>query len=307
MNRRIIYALFLVISLTFLGGCGGGGGSGSAGTGTVSLDIADAKPFIDGEQPDELWVIFDEVLVHTSGEGWVSLDLAETPPFEINLLAYNDGLKTEFATPTTVRAGHVTQIRFVISRAYMVFYGNPDDRTEEILVPSEKLRTDKQIDWTLTDGGVMSLTVHFDLSQSIVQSGQGYKLNPVLHLFNNEPQEAATICGSITADSFAVEGDHPGEIAISVIRSWMDGAETYNETYTVVTVPKDPDADETGFCIYWLVPLVADESYIIQIDNGFDDPIEEVVEATEEDQEPLAPGERFDLNGGNPISIAGVT
>jgi len=73
MNRKVIYALFLVMSLVSLGGCGGGGGSGSAttGTGTVSLDIADAKPFIDGaEQPSELWVIFDEVLVHTSGGGW---------------------------------------------------------------------------------------------------------------------------------------------------------------------------------------------------------------------------------------------
>jgi hypothetical protein len=88
MNRKLIYTLFLVISLVSLGGCGGGGGSGSGtGTGTVSLDIADAKPFIDGaEQPDELWIVFDSVLVHTSGGGWVSLVMPETP-FEINLLA----------------------------------------------------------------------------------------------------------------------------------------------------------------------------------------------------------------------------
>ena len=51
MNRKIIYALFFVMSLVFLEGCGGGGGSGSdTGTGTVSLDIADAKPFIDGAE-----------------------------------------------------------------------------------------------------------------------------------------------------------------------------------------------------------------------------------------------------------------
>ena len=90
MNRKAIYALFLALSLALLGGCGGGGGSGSAttGTGTVSLDIADAKPFIEGaQQPDELWIEFDAVSVHTSGGGWVSLDLPRTP-FEINLLAF---------------------------------------------------------------------------------------------------------------------------------------------------------------------------------------------------------------------------
>ena len=80
MNTKVIYTLFSVMSLVFLGGCGGGGDSGSStGTGTVSLDIADAKPFIDGaEQPDELWVSFEAVRVHTSGGGWVSLDLPKT-------------------------------------------------------------------------------------------------------------------------------------------------------------------------------------------------------------------------------------
>ena len=151
MNRKIIYALFFVMSLVFLEGCGGGGGSGSdTGTGTVSLDIADAKPFIDGaEQPDELWIVFESVSVHTSGGGWVSLDLPKTP-FEINLLAFCDGLTTEFATPTRIPAGHITQIRFEISDAWMVFYGEPpakDVVTKISLdVPSGTLRTDKQID-----------------------------------------------------------------------------------------------------------------------------------------------------------------
>jgi len=180
MNRKIIYALFFVMSLVFLEGCGGGGGSGSdTGTGTVSLDIADAKPFIDGaEQPDELWVSFEAVRVHTSGGGWVSLDLPKTP-FEINLLAFCDGLTTEFATPTRIPAGHITQIRFEISDAWMVFYGEPPakDMVTKIGldVPSGTLRTDKQIDWTLSNGGSMSLTVHFDLSQSIVQADVRWK------------------------------------------------------------------------------------------------------------------------------------
>jgi Domain of unknown function (DUF4382) len=283
MNMRLTYALLLVLSLTLLGGCGGGGGSG-AGTGTVSMDVADAKPFIGGAQPDELWVIFDDVQVHTSGGGWVSLGLPETP-FEINLLAFSDGLKTELAVPTQVPAGHVTQIRFEISRAYMVF----PNAVEEIDldVPSGTLKTDKQIDWTLENGGAMSLTVHFDLSQSVVQSGLGYKLKPVLHLFNNSPEEAATICGSITADSF---GDPP-EVVVSVTRNEVE----VSEPYTVVTVEKDLEAATTGFCIYWLVPLDEGGAYHIQIDNG--------AGVYEEDVTPLEPGEAFDLNTGAPISI----
>lgn len=293
MNRRVVYAFFFVMSLVFLGGCGSGGGSGS-GTGTVSMDISDARPFIDGEQPDEIRIIFDSVYVHTSGGGWVPLDLPETP-LEINLLAFGDGLKTELATPTLIPAGHITQIRFEIRRAYMVFYGaspNPDDVVEiDLDVPSGTLKTDKQIDWTLTDGGAMSLTVHFDLSQSIVLSGQGYKLKPVLHLFNNDPDEAATICGKINAVSFV--GDSvPQNVFVSVLRNGV-------EPYTLVTVPKDSDVDPTEFCIYWLVPLDAGESYTIRIVNGLDQSYQEDVAYPS-----LGTGESFNLNDNNAISIS---
>ena len=290
VNTRIIYPLFFVISLVFLGGCGSGGGPG---TGTVSMNIADARPFIDGEQPDEIRIIFDSVHVHTSGGGWVSLDLPETP-LEINLLAFSDGRKTELATPTLIPAGHITQIRFEISRAYMVF-GGASSAPEEVFeidldVPSGTLKTDKQIDWTLTDGGAMSLTVHFDLSQSIVLSGQGYKLKPVLHLFNNDPDEAATICGNIDAASFVGDGD-PQNVAVSVLRNGV-------EPYTLVTVPKTSDVDPTRFCIYWLVPLDAGESYTIRIVNGLDQSYQEDVAYPY-----LGTGESFNLNDNTAISI----
>jgi hypothetical protein len=300
MNTRVIYVLVLILGVAFLGGCGGGGGSG-AGTGTVSMDIADAKPFIDGAQPDELWVIFDGVRVHTSGGGWIPLVLPETP-FEINLLAFSDGLKTELATPTKIPAGHVTQIRFEISRAYMVFYGTPPESDEaveiDLDVPSGTLKTDKQIDWTVDNGGAMSLTVHFDLSQSVVQSGVGYKLKPVLHLFNNNPEEAVTICGNITADSF---GDPP-EVVVNVTRNGTE----LSEPFTVVTVAKDsdPEAATTGFCIYWLVPLDEGGAYHIEINNGAGVYEEDVDYG---DLAPLEPGEVFNLNPDAPISIAGTT
>jgi hypothetical protein len=288
MKTRAICALLSVMILMLLPGCGGDGGSG-ASTGTVALDIADARPFIDGAEPDELWLVFDEVLVHQSGGGWVSLFLPETP-FEINLLAFSDGLTTEFVTPTLVPAGHITQIRFVISSAYMVFDGDPEPI--DLGVPSGVLKTDKQCDWSVEPGGALHYTVHFDLSQSIVETGVGeYKLKPVIHLFDNTPQEAAAICGSIAWDSFV--GDPPEDVVITVI--WT-GTEPF-ETYTKVRVTRQTEieGDPTEFCIFWLVP---EENYTVQIHNG-SAPFEESVPAGS-----LEPGETFYLYDGNPIGIA---
>ena len=300
MNAKVACGLFLVTSLILLGGCGGGGGSGSSiGTGTVSLDIADAKPFIEGaEQPDELWIVFESVFVHTSGGGWVSLDLPRTS-FEINLLAFYDGRTTEFATPTLIPAGHITQIRFEISRAWMVF---PNNSTEEIDlgVPSGTLRTDKQIDWSLPSGGAISLTVHFDLSQSIVLAGGTYKLKPVLHLFNNDPVEAATICGSITPESFVV-GD-PLKVDVFVDLESARSGVTETQTYTHVTVFRESETDPTYFCIYWLVPLDADEDYNILIDNGDGVETNDYSEVVRE----LESGVTVELKGGEDITISSV-
>ena len=290
MNTKVMYVLCAAMSLVFLVGCGSSGGPG---TGVVSMDIADARPFIDGAQPDEIRIVFDKVYVHTSGGGWVPLDLPETP-LEINLLAFSDGVKTELATATRIPAGHITQIRFEIASAKMVFYATPPDpnleETIDLDVPSGTLKTDQQIDWTLTDGGSMSLTVHFDLSRSIVLSGEIYKLKPVLHLFNNEPDEAATVCGSIDTGSFVGDGD-PQKVVVNVLRNGV-------ETYTLVTVPKASDTGPTDFCIYWLVPLEEGESYTIRMVNGLDQMRDEVVAYPD-----LGAGAMVDLNGGAAILI----
>jgi hypothetical protein len=51
------------------------------------MDIADARPFVAGAQPDEVWIVIEDVQVHTSGGGWATLTLPEKP-FAINLLAF---------------------------------------------------------------------------------------------------------------------------------------------------------------------------------------------------------------------------
>jgi hypothetical protein len=158
-------------------------------------------------------------------------------------------------------------------------------------VPSGTLRTDKQIDWTLGGGGAISLTVHFDLSQSIVQVGEEYKLKPVLHLFDNDAQDAAAIRGSIAASTF---GEPPKDIIITVVRNWSDGS----ETYTVVTVGRDPAKDPTEFGIYWLVPLEEGETYAIQFSKDGEGVYTEDVGPSDLDTEPGVP---LELNSGAAI------
>jgi hypothetical protein len=98
-----------------------------------------------------------------------------------------------------------------------------------------------------------------------VLAGGIYKLKPVLHLFNNDPIEAATVCGSVTPDSFV--GVDPQKADVTV--TWFESeADVVGQPFTYVTIPKQSDTVPTDFCVYWLVPLDAGESYNIAIDNG---------------------------------------
>jgi len=268
MKTKSVYTLFLIMVLSLLLGCSGGGGSGGdattgTGYGTISMEITDAKPFIEGPQPDELWLIIEEVLIHQSGGGWTSLDLPQYP-FEINLLAFYDGLTTQLVPPSLIPEGRITQIRMVISSAYMIFPGGKTDI--DLDVPSGKLRTTNNYDYWINEDDALRIIVHFDLSQSIVQTGPDeYKLKPVLKLFNNDLVQAAKICGYIAADSFI--GDPPEDLTATVIYDGPDPED--DEIYTKVLITKEYEVDPTPFCIYWLVPLASDmERYIVQISNS---------------------------------------
>ena len=200
-----------------------------------------------------------------------------------------------------IPAGHVTQIRFEIRRAWMVF---PDTSEEPISldVPSGTLRTDKQIDWTLTDGGAMSLTVHFDLSQSIVRSGpaeqsrnttsnRSFIFSTMIRLRQRQYAEPSVQIALLMVILPKVD--------VFVDLEWVavTSGVTESQPYTHVTVLRESNTDPTDFCIYWLVPLDAGESYDITIDNGGGEPYYVVVPELESGVTP------FELNGGVTITI----
>jgi hypothetical protein len=195
-----------------------------------------------------------------------------------------------------ITRGHITQVRLVISEAYMVFYNDPGNPLR-IDVPSGKLRTDKACDWWSDDADeydALSITIHFDLSQSIVQTGpEDYKLKPVFHLFDDNLLEAATIWGYIDNDSF------PANIVATVTFNGIDG----DEAYTKVNIEEDSHSGDglTEFKIFWLVPIEDPslEGYTVEITRNGDPFYTEVsTELTD-----LAPGGIWLLKGGVEISI----
>jgi len=295
MKSLKFFSLFcLVPLLMFIVACEDGGG-GSSDSGTVSMSVTDAKPLLP-ENVTNLFVEFSEVRVHKPGEGWIALDLVESP-YTIDLLQFRNGNTTELVPPAKLGSGKYTQVRIGVDSATMRFEikdgaGNvigTEDRTVEI--PSENLKTDKNFTIDVGSDSAMDIVIHFDLSMSVVVSGNAsnptYKLKPVMHLFE-DPLQAATIHGSIDNSSFGDSGK-----ATIVLIAQSDGQE-----FTRVEVSKSTDAESTDFDIYWVVP---NESYTVQIDLNQDDETididcEEFVENIN-----LEAGEIFELNEGQPI------
>ena len=258
-------------------GCGAGGGESRA---TLTIALTDAKPSLpDGVEA--VVVTVDAVSVHRAdGEG-VSLPLARNP-YVVDLLQFHSGTTTRLVPPTELEPGTYTQLRLGVAKAVLRVNGEEFS----IPVPSEKIRTDRN--FSLADGGAVALTVDFDLSQSIVDKGDGqYHLKPVLHLV--ETAEAASITGAIDAAAFG-----PASGAEVAVTRDVDGDGIGDEAYTRRTVSKPaPGTDAAPFEVFWLMP---NADYVVQVHVSGVEIYAEAVGA-----EDLEPGSVFLLHGGLPI------
>ncbi|MBN1840977.1 MAG: DUF4382 domain-containing protein [Deltaproteobacteria bacterium] len=284
MRRQIFIPFFLIclicLPLTaFFVGCGGGGGSGSSDSGdlgTFSLNVTDAKPVLP-ENTESVLVTFEEVHVHKAGEGWTTLPLAQEP-YTIDLLKFQQGKTTELVPPVSLEPGKYTQIRIVVSSAQLI----TDTKAHSLDVPSGNLKTDTQFDFQVEGGGAVDITLDFDLSRSIVVTGQQpptYKLKPVLHI--NQTQEAATIRGQITENAFVTHDCDEATVTVfwdKDLDGNVDIDHSEDEVYTQVVVAGNGPAT---FSIFWLVP---EQGYIVQfeMDGNNEDP---------EFEETLSPGD----------------
>ena len=286
-NSKSLFWLILISCLIFIAACGSGGSGGAnVGSGTIQMSITDAKPMLPNGATN-LFVTFEEVLVHKSGGSWISLPLVQTP-YTIDLLQFHDGNTTELVPPTKLDASKYTQVRIVVSSATIRFDDGSSTRDEPVDVPSGNLKTDKNFIFNATEPSAIDIIVHFDLSKSLVVTGPApnpsYKLKPVFHLFE-DPLEAATIEGSIVNSSFGASE----KATITVF------AESNQEVFTIVEVSESDTDDPTDFRIFWLVP---NQSYTVKVDLNQDDTIDcdEFVEDID-----MPEGAVFELNEGDPI------
>jgi hypothetical protein len=247
------------VMLAILSCSDGGGSSGTtAGSGIVSMSITDAKPML----PDNITafkVKFDEVLVHKSGGGWISLPMAESPHV-IDLLQFIDGDTTEFVPPVRLEYGKYTQMRIVISEAWITVSEGNNEIEYVVTIPSENLKTDKNFVFDVEDPTGVDIIVDFDLSMSLKvdnnTSPSTYSCKPVLHLA--ETRKAATIVGHINDVDF---GDDDYAIVTVFVR---DSDTSSYEEYTKIMVTNTASVCSEKFTIFWLVP---NKEYLVEIDS----------------------------------------
>jgi hypothetical protein len=288
---KLRFLCLLIFLSFFFVACGDGGSDSINDSGTVSMSVTDAKPLLP-ESVSNFYVEFSKIWVHKSGGKWAELPLVESP-HTIDLLQFQNGSTTELVPPTILSSGKYTQVRFEVSNAILKFE-NGDEYIVQI--PSGNLKTDKNFTIDVESGTAIDLVIHFDLSRSLVVSGDEsdpvYKLKPVLHLFDN-PISAASISGTINNESFGGSG----KATITVFSE----TDQEQKIFTQVEVTESEDSDTTAFDIFWIVPS---QIYTVQIDFGQDDVIncEEFIEDIH-----LAEGEMFLLNGGDDILLdAGI-
>ena len=286
MKKRVFCAIFSGIILMLFLGCGGGGGGDSgAGSGTLSIDITDAMSMLpDGTT--EVNVTIEAVFVHKKGGGWVECDLIEQP-FTVNLLDWQSGNTTVLVPDCQLEPGDYTQLRFLISDANIVIDQNAET-VHCVKVPSDSLKTDKNFNFEVENGGFVALTADFDPGQSIVDAGKpggcSYLIKPVIHLLHTH--KAATICGSIDRDTFV--GDPPQQAIVTV--TWDENLDGFDEVYTQMVVENKDEALATDFCIFWVDPN-QDYNVVVEVDGT-----EELNEHVDDDE--LFAGDKFLLNGG---------
>jgi len=248
-----------VVMLATLSCSDGGGSSGTTvGTGIVSMSITDAKPMLPANIT-AFKVKFDEVLVHKSGGGWISLPMAESPHV-IDLLQFIDGDTTEFVPPVRLEYGKYTQVRIVISEAWITVNEGNNEIEYVVTIPSENLKTNKNFVFDVEDPTGVDIIVDFDLSMSLKvdnnTSPSTYSCKPVLHLA--ETRKAATIVGHINDVDF---GDEDYAIVTVFVR---DSDTSSYEEYTKIMVTNTASENPETFTIFWLVP---NKEYLVEIDS----------------------------------------
>jgi hypothetical protein len=253
MGGKMKRILVLLTCCFLLFSCSGSGGGGGDKEGTATFSITDSKPMLP-EGVTNVFVTIDEISIHSNGN-WQVLPMTTTP-FIIDLLEYTNGETTQIVPPIILQPATYTQLRMSVKEASLRVL-NPDQTTEDfpIDVPSGSLKTDTPFTVDLLNRGYIDMVIDFDLSQSIVVTGNGkYKLKPVLHIVKVND---AVIFEGLILNTLFVEGINP------VVTVYDKDGVIYSQV--VVELEPAPEID-SQWQVFWIVP---DQNYKVEIDyNG---------------------------------------
>ena len=227
----------------------------NGGTSKLFVRVTDAKPALP-HGVEAVLITFEEFFVHKEGGKWYSLPLFQTP-YSVDLLKFQTGRTTTLVQPASLASGTYDRLRVSIGSAAVL----RDGRFYAVTIPSGKLVIEKGYYFNLEDGRTIDLTIDFDLSQSLATTGPpsdcSYELNPVLHI--NHTEEAATIRGEISPETFVEHGTTEAMVTVFIDKDFSGGLSTGDEEYTRIVVVKGNPA----FSIFWLVP---EQGYTVQIE-----------------------------------------
>ena len=303
MKDKALPLLVLTIFLLFISGCGEGetlifvsfnGSTDNASDkspgltfGFVSVSVTDAKPLLPSGI-EEVWISFEEVLVHSEGGDWISLPLIQAP-YTIDLLRYHSGNTTELIRPVSLQPGTYDRMRISIGNALVMSNGN----FYPIVISPGNLTIEESFSFDLEKGSIDDLTVDFDLSLSLLARGSpvapSYELTPVLHI--NHTEQAALIRGEIAPTSFGDSGSKEAIVTVYKDSDLSGSLTSADEEYTRIRLERE----NPQFRIFWLVP---EEGYTVTVELNGREPseFEEYVHPAD-----MQRGGIFDLNDGTAI------
>ena len=303
MRNRLLHLAVLAIALLLLTGCGNGeavifasfNGSTDNSTdkspgltaGFVFVSVTDAKPMLpSGTQ--EVWITFEEVLIHSEGGDWISLPLIETP-YTIDLLRFHSGITTDLIRPVSLQPGTYDRMRLSIGNALVMNNGN----YYPVAISPDNLTVEENFSLELEDGSTTDLTVDLDLSLSLRAPASpvapSYEFTPVLHI--NHTHEAALIHGEIGATTYDDFGTSEAIVTVYKDSDFSGGLTIDDEEYTRIRVHRA----SPSFTVFWLVP---EEGYTVTVEIDGIEPAEYEQFVYPAD---LQRGDVFELNQSNTI------
>ncbi|MEQ8244990.1 DUF4382 domain-containing protein [Fulvivirga sp.] len=202
--------------------------------GRVSISITDAP--IDDANVSAVFISINSVELK-GPDGWTTLDSFEEP-VSIDLLSYQNG-EVYFLTDEVIDAGSYSEVRLMLDIQERVngiqqnegcYIEYKDGSTQPLFVPSGGQSGYKaKGDFDITAGGVVALTLDFDVRKAVVESGSSGKfiLKPTLRLIAN--QEASMITGSFDQED--------GGFSKIIVFAYADDTFTGSET-------DEPDDDD---------------------------------------------------------------